>query len=277
LGKARAGQEVSVSYNQTNTYDVDPHIAEIYDQIETYRDDVELIRRLIRERRTLRILEPFCGTGRILIPLALEGHTLVGLDQSIGMLERAREKVSQLPQAIQQNIALTRTDVTDAQWPNEFDLVILGSNCFYELATPEEQERCIALAAESLKPGGYVYVDNNHMEGELDEDWQELGVVKQTLSGTCLDGTEVEGTLETIWCDVPGRLARFRRRVVVTRPDGRIVKREYIQQKHPVSIAEVQAWLERHGFTVERLYGDRAGNPYTRRSKRAIFWAKKHQ
>ncbi len=266
-----------MSYNSTNGYDVDPHVAEIYDQLETYRDDVALIRRLLGARPALRILEPFCGTGRILIPLALEGHDLVGLDQSAGMLDRAREKVRRLPQAVQQRIVLTRADVTDGKWPGAFDGVILGANCFYELATPEEQERCIALAAESLNPGGYVYVDNNHMEGALDEDWQDLGVVKQTLSGICRDGTKVEGAMETIWYDVPRRLARFRRRVVVTLPDGRIVKREYIQQKHPVSMVEVQTWLERHGFTVERLYGDRAGTPYTRKSRRAIFWAKKCQ
>jgi hypothetical protein len=145
------------------------------------------------------------------------------------------------------------------------------------LATSKEQERCIAFAAKSLKSGGYVYVDNNHMEGGLDESWQEQGAVKQTLTGTCLDGTRVEGTTETIWCDVPGRLARFRRRIMITLPDGEIVKAEYVQQKHPVSTVEVQTWLERHCFIVEHLYGDRAGNPYTEMSKRAIFWAKKHQ
>jgi len=65
-----------VSYNTTNAYDIEPHIAEIYDQVETYTDDLYLIRRLIGGRVPLRILEPFCGTGRILIPLALDGHTL---------------------------------------------------------------------------------------------------------------------------------------------------------------------------------------------------------
>jgi len=58
-----------MSYNTTNMYDVEPHIAEIYDQIETHTDDVELIRRLLGGRGPLRILEPFCGTGRIRISM----------------------------------------------------------------------------------------------------------------------------------------------------------------------------------------------------------------
>jgi hypothetical protein len=53
-------------------YDVEPHVAGIYDQSETYTDDVKLIRCLIGERGPWRILEPFCGTGRILIPLAAD-------------------------------------------------------------------------------------------------------------------------------------------------------------------------------------------------------------
>jgi SAM-dependent methyltransferase len=166
-----------MSYNTTNAYDIEPHIAEIYDQVETCADDVALIRRLIGGRGPLRILEPFCGTGRILIPLALDGHTLVGLDQSKGMLDRARTKIAQLPEAVHNRITLAQADVISDPWPQGFDLVILGGNCFYELATPQEQEGCIISAAAALNPGGHVYVDNDHMEGELDKSWQNPGCV----------------------------------------------------------------------------------------------------
>jgi hypothetical protein len=54
-----------------------------------------------------------------------------------------------------------------------------------------------------------------------------------------------------------------------------VTEKEYIQQKHPVSAVEVQTWLEAHGFAIEQLYGDRAGNPYTEISQRAIFWARR--
>jgi SAM-dependent methyltransferase len=264
-----------VSYNTTNMYDVEPHVAEIYDQIETYTDDVELVRKLIGRGGPQRILEPFCGTGRILIPLALDGHTLVGLDQAKGMLDRARAKTSQLPEKVQRRIILIEADVTSEEWPRGFDVVILGANCFYELATPQEQERCITFAAVSLNRGGYVYVDNDHMEGDLDTSWQKSGVSQGFPTGICADGTRVESTTETIWVDVSRRLARFRRCTRVTLPDGNVVEKEVVQQKHPVSAVEVQTWLETHGFVVEQMYGDRAGSPYTEASGRAIFWAQK--
>jgi len=256
-------------------YDLEPHIAEIYDQVETYSDDVELIRKLIGGRGSLGILEPFCGTGRILIPLALDGHELVGLDQAKGMLDRARQKVGQLPAQVQHRIILHAADVIADEWPAGFDLVILGGNCFYELATPEEQEQCIISAATSLHSGGHVYVDNDHMEGEFDTSWQRTGVNQGFPTGTCSDGTCVESITETIWFDVSLRLVRFRRCTKATLPDGSVIENEYIQQKHPVSKVEVQNWLKSHGFTVKQVYGDRTGNPYNKTSPRAIFWAEK--
>jgi len=264
-----------MSYNQTNMYDLEPHIAEIYDQSETYTDDVQLIRRLIGARNSLRILEPFCGTGRILIPLACDGHTLTGLDQAAGMLERLRRKMAHLPHETGRQITLVWADVIQVGWPEGFDLVILGGNCFYELATPAEQESCLRSAALSLNPGGCVYVDNDHMEGDLDPAWQRPGAGRGFPSGTCADGTRLESTTETIWFDAPHRLVRFRRSTKVTLPDGSLVEKEYIQQKHPVSKIEVQTWLEAYGFVIEQVYGDRNGNPYTEASNRAIFWARK--
>ena len=264
-----------MSKNAINAYNIEVRVAEIYDQVETQTEDVALIRCLIGERGPLRILEPFCGTGRILIPLALDDHELVGLDQAKAMLNRAQRKIEQLPESVQKRITLVEADVTTSTWPREFDLVIMGGNCFYELATPEEQEGCIASAAAALRPGGYVYLDNNHMEGDLDEDWRRPGVnTNRFPTGTCANGARIQGSTETIWWDAPRRLVRFRRTVTVTFPDGTTTSKEWIQQKHPPSAVEVRTWLEAHGFIIEQMYGDRAGSPYVQSSPRAIFWAR---
>ncbi|MFP4343700.1 MAG: class I SAM-dependent methyltransferase [Anaerolineales bacterium] len=264
-----------MSTNRTNGYDLTHYTAELYDRQITATDDVELLRKLIGDRGPLRILEPFCGTGRVLIPLARDGHTLVGLDQAVSMLALARSKVQELPSEAQERISLREVDVTGGPWPTGFDLVILGGNCFYELATPEEQERIVAYAARSLRPGGHVYVDNDHMEGELAESWREPGTRPGGLFGACADGTQVESRMETLGYDAPRRLVKFRRSIRIIAPAGEVTEHEYLQQKHPVSTGEVRGWLKQHGFTVEALYGDREGTPYTADSPRAIFWARK--
>ncbi len=106
-----------MSRNKTNKYDVDPHVAEIYDSQENYADDVELIRNRMGKRESLRIPEPFCGTGRIVIPLALDGHRVVGLDRAKAMLDGAREEIRLLPHEAQSKTTLIRVNVlnTDSQ------------------------------------------------------------------------------------------------------------------------------------------------------------------
>lgn len=264
-----------MSLNEQNMYDLEAHIAEIYDRFETQKEDIEFIRKGIAADGTRRILEPFCGTGRILIPLALDGHEVVGLDQSKGMLERARMKIRKLAPDAQARIRLIEADAVNAGWPGDFDLVILAGNCFYELATAEEQEATIRAAAQALRPGGRLYVDNDHMEGELDPTWQEPEVNMAFPTATCEDGTRLSSSMETIWFDAARRLVRIRRRTQVRRADQSTFEREYIQQKHPVSVLEVQAWLEAHGFCIEGRYGDHEGSGYKDDSLRAIFWARK--
>jgi SAM-dependent methyltransferase len=264
-----------MDHNYLNAYDADLHVAEVYDQSETERDDVELIRTLIGNAGPLKILEPFCGTGRILLPLALDGHAVLGMDQSTGMLKRLHQKVQELPPETQKRITVLQADVLCEAWPRGFDLVILGCNCFYELATPQEQAKCIAQAFQSLHPGGHLFIDNHHMEGELAPSWQNLGVVEPSLRGVCSDGAVVECTRETVWYDASRRLARFRRRTQVTLANGEVIEQTSIQQKHPVSKGEVHGWLEKYDFQVKGTYGNHAGVLYKDESAHAIFWAER--
>jgi hypothetical protein len=79
--------------------------------------------------------------------------------------------------------------------------------------------------------------------------------------------------METIWFDIEERLVRLRRTVEITTPDGRSRKKEWVEQKHPPSTVEMRQWLEKHGFAILEVWGDRKKSPYTDRSGRAVFWA----
>jgi SAM-dependent methyltransferase len=267
----------------TNSYDY-PWMPEVYDLHETQTYDVEFIRQTLTEKhrqlrsgRPLRVFEAFCGTGRILLPLAQDGHEVVGMDQSEHMLERARQKLANLSDEMAQRVTLIQADSTSGRWPGDFDVVLLAGNCFYELATPAEQEGCIASAAAALRPGGHVWVDNDHMEGPLPESWTRPGMHKSKFpSGHLADGSMVETFSENLDCDVQGRIWRARRTLRVLLPDGRREEHTYLQQKHPVSFAEVEGWLTGHRFAIQATFGDHNGSPYRPDATRAIFWAWKH-
>jgi len=81
--------------DRSGNYD-DPVLAEIYDQCEIGTEDVELLRRLLRGYGPLNILECFSGTGRILIPLACDGHGITGIEIAEAMNARAASKLAAL-------------------------------------------------------------------------------------------------------------------------------------------------------------------------------------
>jgi len=254
---------------------VERYLAELYDTDgATETDDVDYLRGLLAGREPLRILEPFCGTGRVLVPLAQDGHELVGMDNSEAMLERAATKIAHLPPEAQARVTLLQADVTHEPWPESFDLVLLLCNCFLELATPEEQEGCLASAARALRPGGYIFVDHDSMEGELSPGWRKPG-----LHGgrplTCADGTLILFFGETIWYDAPQRLHRSHRYTYALFPDGRAHLLDIIRQKHPVSAQETQSWLPKYGFLIERITNGARDVPWKPGDGRVTFWARK--
>ncbi len=259
--------------NKNSMYDLGTYIAEIYDQEENHNDDVLLIKDLMGGRKNLKILEPFCGTGRISLELAKDNF-VTGIDNAKGMLDLFKEKIDNTTSQLNE-IVLRNEDILTCDWEKDFDMLVLGCNCFYELPTLETQELCIQKAYDSLKPGGFLYIDGNHMEGDLDENWQDNGEIISSLGGICKDGSKVESTRRTVWFDVKKRLAQFERYAKVTMSNGEVLENSYIQQKHPISKYEIENAALSCGFEIINTFGSRSKEAYSDDSSLAIFWLKK--
>jgi len=259
-------------------YAADPHIAEVYDQLEDHIFEFVLLRRLIGPAEDLRIFEPFCGPGRLIVPLAFAGHFVAGMDESESMLQRCRMKLAVLPDEVAARVGLLRGDVLREPWPDEMDLVLLGGNCFYELAGEAQQRECIRRAREAVVSGGHVFCDNDeHPAAELHTSWRlPPGQWRKTFpTGTCSDGTRVESFTETASFDVPGRTVHYRRKMVITPPRGSPVEHRWEETCRPVRMDETRRWLEEAGFVVEQTFGDRVGYPFVEGRGRAILWARR--
>lgn len=96
------------------------------------------------------ILELGCGTGRVLIPLALAGHTVVGLDNDPGMLEFL---MARLPAELFQSVLLFQADFTRFRLARTFGLILLPCNT-YSILSPLERGSILACARAHLSPGG---------------------------------------------------------------------------------------------------------------------------
>lgn len=251
----------------------DPVLADIYDQEETGSADVELIRTLLLSQTRLSILECFSGTGRILIPLAQDGHRLTGIEVSDSMTARAHAKLAALSQGVQSRVSLVVADVLTNDWGEGHEVVLLGGNCLFELPSPESQEECIRRASGALVSGGYAFIDTTDGSGH-GADPSEIGTEWTGLAGTAADGTYAKLSARVMDVDAKG-VAHFTRTWFTKRPDGAEKTVQYTACKYPVSGDEVGVWLREYGFEILEKYQDYARTPYRGDSGRAIFWARK--
>lgn len=259
-------------YKYSGNYD-EPLLAFLYDQEENYTDDVELLRKLIGNQGPLNILECFSGTGRILVPLAQDGHRVTGIEIAQAMNARAVEKIAKLGDDIKNRVTLKIQDALDGQWGTGYDLVILGANTFYELHSAAMQERCIKFAHESLVSGGFVYIDNNDFDGDWDEN--SFGKERIIFEGKNENGNYGRYTMTGERVDKKNGVLYIKRGWFKRTAKGNEKYTEYIGKKHPVSADEVKDWLRRYHFDIVHIYGDRKGMPYSKGANRAIFWARK--
>jgi 2-polyprenyl-3-methyl-5-hydroxy-6-metoxy-1,4-benzoquinol methylase len=116
------------------------------------------IQRHVREAfggRRLDILDAGCQAGRLLIPLAEQGHRVVGIDTSGMALSAARRHARER----RLSVRLHRGDIGQLRrWvrPRSFDVVI----CTEVLYLCRDHEAILRAFAESLRPGGLLCVSH---------------------------------------------------------------------------------------------------------------------
>ena len=250
--------------------------ARVYDMTEIQTDDISLIKtHVIDERQNLKIFEPFCGTGRIGIPLIRDGHEYCGMDISPETLQRFRMKLEG-DRVDRSRCALLEGNVLREEWPANNDVVILGGNCFYTLSSAMDQQLCVTKAFECLEPGGTVFIDSDHMEGPLSDAWKNLDSVRRkTVEGIDEDGSKLVTFCEVVSSDSAQRITTFRYTLLCVAKDGSSYGKQFLWQKHPVKMLEVESWIEEAGFHIEYTFGNHQGNPYSEDSDKAIFIAHK--
>src|SRR5437773_11106403 len=151
------------------------------------------------------ILELGCGTGRITVPIAQDGHHIVGLDRSAAMLERAERRARRA----NVEIRWVEGDMRAFSFNEAFALVFVALNTFLML-DPNDRWSCLARVREHLAPRGRVAIDVFQPDpevvvglagGAVDE-WE--GVDSETARDVrqfASSQANVDGVTQRIWYD----------------------------------------------------------------------------
>jgi SAM-dependent methyltransferase len=137
--------------------------AELYDQEYRHRrTDINFYRRLARNRMEFAkglILDLACGSGRLLLPLVRDGHTVVGLDYSAEMLAAASRRMRRLSPSRRRQCLLVRSDLRSYAVLTKATLAIAAFHSVQHLLTDDDLTSFLRATRASLIRGAWLAFD----------------------------------------------------------------------------------------------------------------------
>jgi SAM-dependent methyltransferase len=184
--------------------------AELYDAAFAWDIEEEvdwLLERLGSDCRS--VLEPGCGSGRVLEPLARRGLQVVGIDRSAAMVELARAR----------GVEAVVADMTDFELGRTFDGAVCPINTLAHLS-PEELARHLERMGRHLRPGARYLVQLQLGAEPHSSEWE-------------IDGLRVTWATEHV--DLAAGRQRHRSRI-------ELASGEVVEELHEMTLWTPETW-----------------------------------
>ncbi len=176
-------------------------------------DFIEAAARKYCPFRVRKLLEPACGTGRLVTELAARGYDLTGFDinrPSLGYLRRRLKRRGLTARVFE-------ADMADFGLPKPVDVAYCTFDAFRHLLDEHVARRHLECVAESLRPGG-LYILGFHL---LPPDASEECIERWTERRA---GTQVTVTLRVLTTDRRRRVETLRVNLLVRTRTSREVR-----------------------------------------------------
>jgi SAM-dependent methyltransferase len=210
------------------------------------------------------VLELGCGTGRILLPTAISGVDICGLDSAPPMLAQLQQRKAALPADQASRIDLVQGEMQKFSLDRRFRLVTIPYRSFQHLLAPADQEEALHCIYQHLETGGRLAFNIFDPQGVMGPFWQGHE------TGLCHDTDFIEdgsGHRVVVWYlrrfDPDLQLMEQELVFDEVAKDGRVVARHHGLLNFRYTFRfEMQYLLELCGFRVDGLYGDFWGGVY---------------
>ena len=214
------------------------------------------------------VLELGCGTGRVALPAARAGATIVGIDRSAPMLARARARVRRA--RLQSSVTLVRGDIRHLPFPERtFPLVMAPYGILQSLLVERDLMRTLQSVRGVLARGGVFGLE---LVADLPA-WQEHSK-RVSLRGRRGSSGAPITLIESVRQDRKKGITRFEQEFVEGRGKT-AVRRSFSLAFRTLTVPQMVAQLEKAGLTVSALLGDYQGGPWDLRAEVWIILARK--
>jgi ubiquinone/menaquinone biosynthesis C-methylase UbiE len=214
------------------------------------------------------ILELGCGTGRVALPVARHGSTVVGIDRSASMLERARRRVRRAK--LQSRVKLIRGDIRHLPFPDKsFPLVMAPYGILQSLLDE-------TLLMDTLKEVRRVLARGGLFGLELVADlpaWDEYSNRVTLRSARGPHGKPIR-LIESVTQDRRNHITRFEQAFVEGRGKS-ATRRIFRLAFRNLTVPQMVQRLQKAGLEVAALLGDYQGGPWDLRAEVWIILAQR--
>jgi len=255
-------------------YEWDESLVEIYDAFYTTRKDIDFYVGYSRRIRG-KTLELGCGAGRVLIPTAMSGCEITGLDISPFMLKKCQEKIEQQPKKVEELIRIVEGNMVDFNIDEKFSLVTTPFRPFQHLISTEEQRSCLECVHRHLGTGGLLILDLFHpfLPALYEPKYQFKS--KDFAERKLPDGREIRCSQRNPVIHRDEQYLECEHIYHVSYPDARKERHVYSFPLRYFFRYEIEHLLELSGFRVRELFGDFDRSTFSQDAPEMIFVAEK--
>jgi len=213
------------------------------------------------------ILELGCGTGRVAIPVARKGATVIGIDRSESMLARGRLRVRRA--RLQSRVKMIRGDIRYLPFPDRtFPLVMAPYGILQSLLDERVLSATLKEVQRVLSRGGIFGIE---LVADLPA-WDEYAK-RTSMRGKGPNGKPLV-LIESVRQDRRRRITRFEQEFIEGRGKS-ATRKKFSLAFRTVSVPEMVKRLEKAGLEVEALLGDYQGGPWDLRAEVWIILARR--
>jgi len=203
------------------------------------------------------VLDMCCGYGRHSIELAKRGYSVVGVDYSDELLNKAKLKADKEELS---NIEFIQHDIRDYNVVNKYKLTI---NMFVSLGyfnDNQDNEKAIKVLCDSVCEGGFLFLElynyykmyDNH-ESEMRYPGGNIIITKRSFDYV-LNRTHIKR---------------------IVKNNNKNYEKEYDMEIKVYTLDEIVKLCEKNNMTVYKCFGDYNGNPFDENSESMLLILKK--